>query len=45
MLYGVPCITTLQAAEACVLAMEGMRTEPLTVQPIEDRFPEPAATR
>ncbi len=44
-LYGVPCITTLQAAEACVLAMEGMRTEPLTVQPIQDRFPEPAATR
>jgi hypothetical protein len=25
--------------------MEGMRTEPLTVQPIQDRFPEPAATR
>jgi carbamoyl-phosphate synthase large subunit len=38
-LYGVPCITTLPAAEACVRAMEGMRTEPLSVQPIQDRFP------
>jgi carbamoyl-phosphate synthase large subunit len=41
-LYGVPCITTLPAAEACVRAMEGMRTKPLDVQPIQDRFPEPA---
>ena len=38
-LYGVPCITTLPAAEACVRAMEGMRQAPLTVQPIQDRFP------
>jgi carbamoyl-phosphate synthase large subunit len=44
-LYGVPCITTLPAAEACVRAMEGMRTEPLAVQPIQDRFPETAAVR
>jgi len=43
-LYGVPCITTLPAAEACVRAMEGMRREPLTVQPIQDRFPEPLAS-
>jgi carbamoyl-phosphate synthase large subunit len=42
-LYGVPCITTLPAAEACVRAMEGMRTEPLSVQPIQDRFPEATA--
>jgi hypothetical protein len=35
----VPCITTLPAAEACVRAMEGMRQAPLTVQPIQDRFP------
>jgi carbamoyl-phosphate synthase large subunit len=42
-LYGVPCITTLPAAEACVRAMEGMRTEPLAVQPIQDRFPAPVA--
>ena len=43
-LYGVPCITTLPAAEACVRAMEGMRREPLTVQPIQDRFPGPLAS-
>ena len=42
-LYGVPCITTLPAAEACVLAMEGLRTEPLSVQPIQDRFRDGAA--
>ena len=42
-LYGVPCITTLPAAEACVRAMEALRTESLTVQPIQDRFPETAA--
>ena len=36
-LYGVPCITTLPAAEACVRAMEALRTEPLTVQPLQDR--------
>ena len=38
--YGVPCITTLPAAEACVLAMEALRTEQLEVQAIQDRFPE-----
>ena len=38
-LYGVPCITTLPAAEACVLAMEALRTESLGVQAIQDRFP------
>jgi carbamoyl-phosphate synthase large subunit len=40
-LYGVPCITTLPAAEACVRAMEGLRTDVLSVQPIQDRFSEP----
>ena len=44
-LYGVPCITTLPAAEACVRAMEAMRSEPLSVQAIQDRFPDPAAVR
>ncbi len=44
-LYGVPCITTLPAAEACVRAMEGMRKAPLTVQPIQDRFAESVASR
>ena len=43
--YGVPCITTLPAAEACVRAMEAMRTDLLSVQAIQDRFPETAATR
>ena len=43
--YGVPCITTLPAAEACVLAMEALRTEQLGVQPIQDRFPEAAVAR
>jgi carbamoyl-phosphate synthase large subunit len=44
-LYGVPCITTMPAAEACVRAMEGMQKEPLAVQPIQDRFPEAVSTR
>ena len=37
-LYGVPCITTLPAAEACVGAMEGLRNEPLKVQSMQERF-------
>ena len=37
-LYGVPCITTLPAAEACVRAMEGLRSEPMKVQAMQDRF-------
>jgi carbamoyl-phosphate synthase large subunit len=44
-LYGVPCITTMPAAEACVRAMEGMRREPLAVQPIQDRFPDTVSAR
>ncbi|NBT12507.1 MAG: carbamoyl-phosphate synthase large subunit, partial [Planctomycetia bacterium] len=44
-LYGVPCITTLPAAEACVRAMEGLKTEPMGVQPIQDRFPDAVAAR
>ena len=43
--YGVPCITTLPAAEACVLAMEALRSEQLGVQPIQDRFLESVAAR
>ncbi len=38
--HGVPCITTIQAAEAAVRAMEALRDEPLTVQAIQDRFPQ-----
>jgi carbamoyl-phosphate synthase large subunit len=37
--YGVPCITTIQAAEAAVRAMEALRTGELTVQAVQDRFP------
>ncbi len=40
--HGVSCITTLQAAEAVVLAMEAMRDEELSVQALQDRFPEAA---
>jgi carbamoyl-phosphate synthase large subunit len=36
--YGVPCITTIQAAEAAVMAMEALREEELDVQAIQDRF-------
>lgn len=37
-LYGVPCITTLAAAEACVRAMEALTSEPMKVQAMQDRF-------
>jgi carbamoyl-phosphate synthase large subunit len=39
---GVPCITTIQAADAAVRAMEALRHEEITVQSLQDRFaPEP----
>jgi hypothetical protein len=41
--HGVPCITTIQAADAAVRAMEAMRGEEMTVQAVQDRFPKPAA--
>ncbi len=37
--HGVPCITTIQAAEAAVAAMEALREEEMTVQALQDRFP------
>jgi carbamoyl-phosphate synthase large subunit len=37
--HGVPCITTIQAAEAAVVAMEALREEEMTVQALQDRFP------
>jgi len=37
--HGVPCLTTLQAADAAVLAMEALREEELTVEAVQDRFP------
>ncbi|MGQ9573987.1 MAG: carbamoyl-phosphate synthase large subunit [Thermoguttaceae bacterium] len=36
---GIPCVTTLQAAEAAVRAMEALRQEDLGVQALQDRFP------
>ena len=36
---GIPCITTIQAADAAVRAMEAMRHEELGVQAVQDRFP------
>jgi carbamoyl-phosphate synthase large subunit len=40
---GVPCITTLQGAEAAIKAMEALREEDMTVEALQDRFPRPAA--
>jgi carbamoyl-phosphate synthase large subunit len=37
--HGVPCITTIQAAEAAVKAMEALREEEMEVQALQDRFP------
>ena len=37
--HGVPCITTIQAAEAAVKAMEALREGEMTVQSLQDRFP------
>jgi carbamoyl-phosphate synthase large subunit len=41
---GIPCITTIQAADAAVRAMEAMRQEEMTVQALQDRFPEDVGT-
>jgi carbamoyl-phosphate synthase large subunit len=35
---GVPCITTIQAADAAVRAMEALRDEEITVQSLQERF-------
>jgi carbamoyl-phosphate synthase large subunit len=37
--HGVPCLTTLEAMEAAVKAMEALREEEMTVQALQDRFP------
>ncbi len=36
---GVPCITTMAAASAAIKAMLALRTEELTVEALQDRFP------
>jgi carbamoyl-phosphate synthase large subunit len=38
--HGIPCITTIEAADAAVGAMEALRQEELTVQALQDRFPQ-----
>ncbi len=41
--YGVSSITTIQAAEAALRAMEALREEEMNVQALQDRFPQPWA--
>jgi len=36
--WGVPCITTMPAAEAAVTAMEALGEQEMTVQALQDRF-------
>jgi carbamoyl-phosphate synthase large subunit len=38
--HGIACITTIQAADAAVKAMEALREEELAVQAVQDRFPQ-----
>jgi carbamoyl-phosphate synthase large subunit len=40
--HGVPCITTIPAADAALLAMTALRGEEMTVQALQDRL-SPAA--
>ncbi|MFV2069759.1 MAG: carbamoyl phosphate synthase large subunit, partial [Pirellulales bacterium] len=37
--YGVPCLTTIDAARAAVQAMEALRSQTMTVEALQDRFP------
>jgi len=37
--HGIACLTTIQAADAAVRAMEAMREEEMSVQAVQDRFP------
>ncbi|MBN2578492.1 MAG: carbamoyl-phosphate synthase large subunit [Pirellulales bacterium] len=39
-MHGIPCITTLQAAEAATRAMQALRETEMDVQAVQDRFPE-----
>jgi carbamoyl-phosphate synthase large subunit len=38
--HGVPCITTIQAADAAVRAMLALRSEDMEVEAVQDRFPQ-----
>lgn len=37
--HGIPCITTIEAAEAAIGAMEALRNEEMSVQAVQDRIP------
>jgi len=41
--HGVPCITTIPAADAVIRAMEALRESSMGVQALQDRFPQLAA--
>ncbi len=43
--HGIPSITTIQAAEAAVMAMEALREEEMEVQALQDRFEANAAAQ
>ena len=43
--HGIPCITTIQAADAAVKAMEALREEDMAVQAMQDRFPQDEESR
>ena len=36
--HGIPCITTIQAAEAAVAALKALRSQDMEVQALQDRF-------
>ena len=36
--HGIPCITTIQAAEAAVAALKALRSQEMEVQALQDRF-------
>ncbi|HMO90803.1 MAG TPA: carbamoyl-phosphate synthase large subunit [Pirellulaceae bacterium] len=43
--HGIPCITTIECAEAVVVAIEGLRQEEMTVQSLQERFASSAASQ
>ncbi len=43
--HGVPCITTIQAAEAAVAALKALMTQEMDVQSLQDRFAEAAISK
>ena len=36
--HGIPCITTMEAAQAVVMAMEALQLEGMEVQSLQERF-------